>query len=357
VAHQGQDFNNGIEEQPEKIIHEYRETTDQRLEQMGLVFEKGRPYAGFDQTFLFVIAIGVLARNSRLGAIAAKAWPAFERALNWIVYCANHDGDGLFEYERKDKRNLLHQFWRDSFDSVTIGGADIPQQPVAWLSIQAYAYMALGEVAALYARRGDDDKARQFRARANELQRKVNATFWIDLEDCYAIGLDGTKRMIPMVSSDAGHALWAGIAEPACEPKLVQRLLRPDMLTTYGLRTLSSASPAFCPFAYHRGNTWPFDNAVFVMGLLRRRHLAEAQRVIEGVAAAVSRIGAPIELYVLLDQPLFVKPQVEAEHVLLMRRQNQENRIQSWTAAALAYMAAVLAWMRDIRLEYNHGQS
>jgi len=163
--------------------------------------------------------------------------------------------------------------------------------------------------------------------------------------------------MIPMVSSDAGHALWAGIAEPACEPKLVQRLLRPDMLTAYGLRTLSSASPAFCPFAYHRGNTWPFDNAVFVMGLLHRGHLPEAQRVIEGVAAAVSRIGAPIDLYVLLDQPLFVKPQVEAEHVLLMRRQNQENRIQSWTAAALAYMAAVLAWMRDIRLEYNDGQS
>ena len=298
-----------------------------------------------------------LSRNSRFGAIAAEAWPAFERALNWIVSCADHDGDGLFEYERKDARNLLHQSWRDSFDSVTITGADIPQQPIAWLSVQAYAYTALDEVAALYARRGDDDKARQFRARANELQRKVNAKFWIDLEDCYAIGLDGTKRRIPMVSSDAGHALWAGIAKPAFEAKLVQRLLRPDMLTAYGLRTLSSASPAFCPFAYHRGNTWPFDNAVFVMGLRRQGYLAEAERVIEGVAEAVSRIGAPIELYVVLDQPLFVKPQVETEHVLLMRRKNQENRIQSWTAAALAYMAAVLARMRDIRLEYNDGRS
>jgi glycogen debranching enzyme len=132
--------------------------------------------------------------------------------------------------------------------------------------------------------------------------------------------------------------------------------LRPDMLTAYGLRTLSSASPAFCPFAYHRGNTWPFDNAVFVMGLLRRRDSAEARRVIEGVAAAVSSIGSPIELYVVLDQPLFVKPTVEVEHVLLMRRQNQENRVQSWTAAALAYMAAMLARMRDIRLQYNDGQ-
>jgi glycogen debranching enzyme len=357
VSHQGQNFKDVIEEQPGKIIHEYRETIDDRLEQMGLAFEGGRSYAGFDQTFLFVIAVSVLARNSRFGAIAAEAWPAFERALNWIEACADQDGDGLFEYERKDQRNLLHQSWRDSFDSVTLTGTDIPKQPIAWLSVQAYAYMALDEAGTLYACRGDHDKARHFRARANALQRKVNATFWIDLEDCYAIGLDGAKRMIPMVSSDAGHALWAGIAEPACELNLVQRLLRPDMMTAYGLRTLSSASSAFCPFAYHRGNTWPFDNAVFVMGLLRQGHLAEAQRVIEGVAAAVFKIGTSIELYVVLDHPLFVKPQVEVEHVLLMRRQNQENRIQSWTAAALAYMAAVLAWMRDIRLEFNDGQN
>jgi glycogen debranching enzyme len=184
----------------------------------------------------------------------------------------------------------------------------------------------------------------------------VNAAFWMDGEDCYAIGLDGAKRVIPMVSSDAGHALWARLPDPAHEPALARRLLRPDMTTTYGLRTLSSASPAFCPFAYHRGNTWPFDNAVFVMGLLRLGQRAEARRIIEGVAAALLQIGAPIELYVVLDRPLFVQPEVAAEHVLLMRREHQENRLQSWTAAALAYMAAVLAWLGDIRLEFEDGQ-
>jgi glycogen debranching enzyme len=357
ASHQGQDLNDAIEEQPGKIIHEYRETIDQRLEHMCLVFDGGRSYAGFDQTFLFVIAVGVLARNSPFEAVAAEAWPALVRALDWMDSYADPDGDGLFEYERKDERNLLHQSWRDSFDSVTVAGADVPIPPIAWLSVQAYAYMALGEAAALYARRGDQDKARRLRARATALQRKVNATFWIDREDCYAIGLDGAKRTIPMVSSDAGHALWAGIPDPAHESALVRRLLRPDMTTAYGLRTLSSSSSAFCPFAYHRGNTWPFDNGVFVMGLLRLDHRAEARRIIEGVADALFKIGAPIELYVVLDRPLFVKPEVEVEHVLLMRRENQENRIQSWTAAALAYMAAALARLRDIRLEFKDGQS
>jgi glycogen debranching enzyme len=324
---------------------------------MGVVFENGRSYAGFDQTFLFVIAVGVLARNCRFSAIAEEAWPAFERALNWIDSCADLDGDGLFEYERKDTRNLLHQSWRDSFDSVTVAGVDIPKQPIAWLSVQAYAYMALGEAAKVYAGRGDHDNVRHFRARAHALQRKVDASFWIEHEHCYAIGLDGAKRIIPMVTSDAGHALWAGIAKPARRSSLVQRLLRPDITTAYGLRTLSSASPSFCPFAYHRGNTWPFDNAVFVMGLFRQGHLAEVQRIIEGVAAAVFKIGAPIELYVVLDRPLFVKPQVEADHVLLMRRENQKNRIQSWSAAALVYMAALLGRLGNIRLEFKNGQN
>jgi hypothetical protein len=40
-----------------------------------------------------------------------------------------------------------------------------------------------------------------------------------------------------------------------------------------------------------------------------------------------------------------------------MRRQNQENHIQSWTAAALAYMAAVVASWSDIRLAFEDGQN
>src|SRR5207253_10745701 len=70
-------------------------------------------------------------------------------------------------------RNLLNQSWRDSFDSVTVAGADVPKQPIVWLSVQAYAYMALGEAAKVYADRGDHDKARLFSARAHALQRKI----------------------------------------------------------------------------------------------------------------------------------------------------------------------------------------
>jgi glycogen debranching enzyme len=43
---------------------------------------------------------------------------------------------------------------------------------------------------------------------------------------------------------------------------LIGRLRRRDLMTTYGLRTLSAQSPFYAPFTHHRGNVWPFDNAV-----------------------------------------------------------------------------------------------
>jgi glycogen debranching enzyme len=352
ISHQGERCNDTIEEQPGKIIHEYREELDERLREMGIMFEQGRSYAGFDQTFLFVIAVASLARNSRFISIVNRAWSSFDFALDWIERRADQDGDGFFEYERRDERNLLHQSWRDSFDSVTVGGVDIPKQPIAWLSVQAYAYMAFTEAAALYECRNESKRAEHFRARANALKRNVNISFWVPQENCYAVGLDGKKRIIPMVTSDASHALWAGLPGANQHTALINRLLRGDMTTSYGLRTLSSLSTAYCPFAYHRGNIWPFDNAVFVMGLIRERRLEEAIYIIEGVAAAINKIGTPVELYIALDGGLFVEPmQSMTKHVLLVRHENQQNRVQSWTAAALAYMAAALAKLRGTSLE------
>jgi glycogen debranching enzyme len=53
------------------------------------------------------------------------------------------------------------------------------------------------------------------------------------------------------------------------------------MLTRYGLRALSSKSPFYAPFTYHCGNVWPFDNAVFAMGLLERGYQAQTRKVID----------------------------------------------------------------------------
>jgi len=229
-------------------------------------FERGLSYSGFDQTFLFVVACCAAAKQFGLAVVGDRLAQAVRNALNWIDAVADDDGDGLLEYRRRNPANLLNQTWRDSFDSLISTGEDIPPHPVAWLSVQAYAFRAWQEAAAFYDHLGEQVVAGDLRTKAAGLATRVAQNFWIAGEDCPVIALDALKRPIAMISSDAGHALWSGIVARDRVPALIQRLMRPDLLSAYGVRTLSAASPFFAPFSYHRGNIWPFDNAVLVRG-------------------------------------------------------------------------------------------
>ena len=129
--------------------------------------------------------------------------------------------------------------------------------------------------------------------------------------------------------------------------------MRPDLLSAYGVRTLSAVSPFFAPFSYHRGNIWPFDNAILVRGLLRYDHRTEARLVIERVIAAIEKIGSPCELYVALDGGLSIDPLLPDQTLLFRRRRGQENQNQGWTAAGLLYMAAALAQLDGKQLAFR----
>lgn len=343
-----------IDAQRGKIIHEYRETTDARLEKTGIKFQDGRSYSGFDQTFLFVIAYCTLVIEFDSLEIIKDAKSNMEEALSWIETYADEDSDGLFEYRRRDERNHLNQSWRDSFDSVV--NADrgcLPPQPIAWLSVQAYGYRAFCDAARFFEKTGESRRARELRAKAGALKKKVRRMFWLDDEDCLTIALDANKQRIQLVSSDAGHALWSGLVRAEDRDALVRRLMQKDIMTDYGLRSLSSASRAYAPFLYHRGNVWPFDNAIFAIGLLAHDYRTEARRVIESVAAAIMKIGSAVELYVVLDGSIFVDPEIKEPYLLARRKPVQRNSTQGWTAAGLVFMAAALSHLNGTKLDFR----
>jgi glycogen debranching enzyme len=144
-----------------------------------------------------------------------------------------------------------------------------------------------------------------------------------------------------MVSSNPGHALWAGVVRAERVSPLVDRMMQPDMISAYGLRTLSSGSGVYAPFAYHRGAVWPFDNAVFALGLLRNGRVGEAERVATAVGSALMAAGTPVECYAVLEPERVVHPEV-GRPLLCWHRWPVRNRIQAMTAAALVVFGAVL---------------
>ncbi len=135
---------------------------------------------------------------------------------------------------------------------------------------------------------GQDERAAALRGKAAALFAQFNAVFWDDGFGGYAYALDGDKAKVLTSASNVGHLLWSGIVPPERAALVVERLMAPDMFSGWGIRTLSSAHPAFNPYAYHNGSVWPHDNGLIAQGFARYGFTAEAARVARAVSGAAS---------------------------------------------------------------------
>jgi glycogen debranching enzyme len=100
--------------------------------------------------------------------------------------------------------------------------------------------------------------------------------------------LDGEKRKVLTVASNPGHLLWSGIVPPERAARVVARLMAPDMNTGWGIRTLSSAHPAYNPHSYQNGSVWPHDNSLVALGLKRYGFTDEVGQIARGISEAAS---------------------------------------------------------------------
>src|SRR6201988_1051520 len=122
------------------------------------------------------------------------------------------------------------------------------------------------------------DRTRELRAKAANLFKRFNEVFWDEELGFYAFALDGDKKKVLTIASNAGHCLWSGIAPPERAARVVERLMAPDMWSGWGIRTLSTNNPAFNPYNYQTGSVWPHDNGIIALGFKRYGYAAEAAR-------------------------------------------------------------------------------
>jgi glycogen debranching enzyme len=103
------------------------------------------------------------------------------------------------------------------------------------------------------------------------LATRFRAAFWVDDGDgpYPALALDGDKRPVDSLTSNIGHLLGTGILEPAEARAVAARLAGPDMVSGYGLRTMSTTAGGYNPSSYHCGSVWPHDTAIVALGLHR----------------------------------------------------------------------------------------
>jgi glycogen debranching enzyme len=249
-----------------------------------------RYYGSVDATPLFVMLAGAYLQRTADIALMRRLWPNIEAALQWIDTDGDRDGDGFVEYGRKTPTGLVNQGWKDSHDAIFHADGSLAHGPIALVEVQAYVYGARRAAAAIARRLGFDERAVALDAQAEELRRRFDAAFWDAALNTYVLALDGEKRPCRVRTSNAGHALFTGIALPERAHAVAEGLMSSPMFSGWGIRTVASSERRYNPMSYHDGSVWPHDNALIALGFARYGLAAEAARVFQGLFDASAYI-------------------------------------------------------------------
>jgi glycogen debranching enzyme len=313
AALQGRAEDPETDEEHGKIVHEYRPRAEPRFVEEGWPVRDGelRYYGSADSTSWFLVVLAALGD----AALASELDAAWRAAAGWLER-ALESGGGLVRYgPRGGSGGLVQQGWRDTSDPrARYGGgilhADgrVPEPPLADADTQAVAVAALRSAGRLS---GEQRWARL----AEQTVRAIGAAFTPE-----TMAVDGRGGMVAGAGSQLGWLLWADALPAAARPAFAERLCAPDVLTGFGLRTLSSEHPQFAPDAYHRGAVWPFDSWIGWGGLRAAGREREAERVRAGVLEALAQLGNAPELYAVGE--------VGPERIAVA------NQVQAWTIGA-----------------------
>jgi len=330
-TYQAREHDPARDAEPGKIPHELRRG---ELAALGLI--PHTPYYGtHDATTLFVRTAAEVWRWVGDPELMERLRPAVDRALEWIDHEGDRDGDGLQEYGTRSPQGYRHQGWKDAEDAIVHADGSDPQGPIALVELQGYVVDAKRSWARVLEEAFSDHRgAKRLSAEADRLAELVEQRFWWDAEGTYYLGLDGNKRPIASVASNAAHLLWSGCTTPERARAVARRLLEPDCFSGWGIRTLSSAHPSYNPFSYQRGSVWPHDNVIAAAGFRRFELDEEAHTVASAIVDAASYFaGSHLpELFAGLakDEGAFPVPYRGA------------NVPQAWAAGALVHLVAVL---------------
>ncbi|NMP22883.1 glycogen debranching N-terminal domain-containing protein [Sulfobacillus harzensis] len=266
LAHwQGSRLDPSRDEEPGKILHELRQG-----ELAGSRQIPHTPYFGsIDSTLWWIITLYETWQWTQNHHWLVRLAKPLERAVGWILEYSDPDVDGLLEYQRQAEHGLANQGWKDSVDSILDTAGHVPAGPIALVEVQGLAFAALNKAAAMLAMLGKGSLAEQARRRADTIQAAFSAQFLPLAAEPPVYALDGQKQPVRALTSNHGQLLFTGILPLDEAEWLGRRLLRPDMLSGYGIRTLSSQSPFYNPMHYHNGSVWPHDNAIIAWGFRR----------------------------------------------------------------------------------------
>jgi glycogen debranching enzyme len=277
AIHQGKIDDDWREEEPGKILHELRLGEMARCQEI-----PHTPYYGtIDATPLWLMLYAEYYAWTHDQELLELLWPNALAAMEWID--RNTKQNSYLSYYLKSKRGLVNQGWKDSGDCIVDRKGELANGPIALCEVQAYVYAAKMRLAEIAKMKKRLDLADRWLEEAKNLKARFNRDFWMQDEDFCALALDGDGKPVESITSNPGHCLHLGIFTPEKAYSVAERLRAPDMFNGWGIRTLSSLSPAYNPMGYHIGSVWPHDNSLIAIGLRSLGLIDQALELFQGL--------------------------------------------------------------------------
>jgi glycogen debranching enzyme len=282
---QATEWDNWRDAEPGKILHELRRGT---LAATGKI--PHTPYYGaHDSTPLWLIVLDEYERWSGDVEFVRRMEPHARAALAWLEGPADLDGDGYIEYRKRSDSDMAldNHCWRDSHDSIVFADGRQAETPLAISGQQGYAYDARLRTARLLREVWRDvHEAERLEADAAALKDRFNRDFWSKPRRHYVLALDFEKQQVDSMTSDVGHLLWTGIVDDRRAAAMVRRLMREDMFSGWGIRSMSSQGGGYNALGYHQGTIWPHDTMLVAEGMRRYGFRDEAAQVCKAILDA-----------------------------------------------------------------------
>jgi glycogen debranching enzyme len=367
---QGTVYNEPSEEEPGRIPHEIRNSTDPIAIKMTKERGWSWPYYGsVDATPEFIRTISAYCKLSdqnikflsetyfdKEGKLQTVA-DALIRAVDWMLVRMKNNPEGLIEFQSPNKYGIENQAWKDSWDAYHHSDGTIANHTrgIASIEVQTVSHDALLDAADLYDNEiiGKHDEARQLREKAAALSDKIFDIFWTDDKGGYfVIGTDrddnGELRQLKIRTSNMGHVLNSRVIDGDDEDhtqkrlSILKQLQSPEMLALGGIRTLASDEVRFREGAYHNGSVWIWDTHHIAKGARRHSDNPEFAKFADDLDRRILDVVNTIEEfpeYIRGGNEIAVNTRIidvyDSKAGRINRVEQPPQEVQAWTVAAI----------------------
>lgn len=369
---QGEVDNKDNEEEPGKIIHEYRtpRVDGKPLnEKSREIYEKlasrwggnGRYlayYGSVDSTPHFVKTLAIYCQAYGMEILTEpvrlrsgrqeSVLGCLDAAIDWLVGHVQASRSGLVEYHRRNPHGIENQVWKDSREFYVHENGQMASHshPISSIEVQALAYDAFKLAAELL-----PSKKAQLETAARQIRDCTIQLLWSDSRNYFALGTDYDEenqlRIIKTVTANPAEMLDSLFFDDLPEESkqkyisgIVREIMGTDFLTDAGTRSRALSEAKLINFWDYHGSyvTWPKETYDIAKGLRRQGFPALARelenRLLNVVKATKSY---PEFIYVdprgrVLGVPTATKTHGE---MVFVDSHNRPERIQAWTVSAV----------------------